>query len=91
MIDLRLVREHPDVVRASQRARGADESLVDALLAADEVFVTSTIREVMAVTSLVLLERGAPEIRVVADGKPGPVTRRLHAAFRRHVERTHLQ
>ncbi len=35
MIDLRLVREHPDVVRASQRARGADESLVDALLAAD--------------------------------------------------------
>ncbi|MCU1670941.1 MAG: serS [Blastococcus sp.] len=35
MIDLRLVREHPDVVRASQRARGADESLVDKLLAAD--------------------------------------------------------
>ena len=35
MIDLRLVREHPDAVRASQRARGADESLVDALLAAD--------------------------------------------------------
>jgi seryl-tRNA synthetase len=36
VIDLRLVREHPDVVRASQRARGADESLVDQLLAADE-------------------------------------------------------
>jgi len=36
VIDLRFVREHPDVVRASQRARGADESLVDALLAADE-------------------------------------------------------
>ncbi|MGY1805742.1 serine--tRNA ligase [Blastococcus sp. SYSU D00669] len=36
MIDLRLVREHPDVVRASQRARGADESLVDRLLTADE-------------------------------------------------------
>ena len=35
VIDLRLVRENPDVVRASQRARGADESLVDALLAAD--------------------------------------------------------
>jgi seryl-tRNA synthetase len=35
VIDLRLLREHPDVVRASQRARGADESLVDALLAAD--------------------------------------------------------
>jgi seryl-tRNA synthetase len=35
VIDLRLVRERPDAVRASQRARGADESLVDELLAAD--------------------------------------------------------
>ena len=35
VIDLRLLRENPDTVRASQRARGADESLVDALLAAD--------------------------------------------------------
>jgi seryl-tRNA synthetase len=35
VIDLRLLREHPDTVRASQRARGADESLVDALLEAD--------------------------------------------------------
>jgi seryl-tRNA synthetase len=35
VIDLRLVREHPDVVRASQRARGDDESRVDALLTAD--------------------------------------------------------
>jgi seryl-tRNA synthetase len=36
VIDLRLVREDPDRVRASQRTRGADESLVDALLAADD-------------------------------------------------------
>ncbi|HEY8300968.1 MAG TPA: serine--tRNA ligase [Jatrophihabitans sp.] len=36
MIDLRTVREDPDRVRASQRLRGADESLVDQLLAADE-------------------------------------------------------
>ncbi len=36
MIDLRAVRENPDLVRASQRARGEDESLVDALVAADE-------------------------------------------------------
>jgi seryl-tRNA synthetase len=35
VIDLRYLRDHPDAVRASQRARGADESLVDALLAAD--------------------------------------------------------
>jgi seryl-tRNA synthetase len=36
VIELRTVRETPDVVRASQRARGEDESLVDALLSADE-------------------------------------------------------
>ncbi|MDQ6658998.1 MAG: serine--tRNA ligase [Actinomycetota bacterium] len=35
MIDLRELRENPDAVRASQRARGADESVVDRLLAAD--------------------------------------------------------
>jgi len=35
VIDLRLVRENPELVRASQRARGADESLVDELLKAD--------------------------------------------------------
>jgi seryl-tRNA synthetase len=35
VIDLRFLRNNPDAVRASQRARGADESLVDALLAAD--------------------------------------------------------
>ena len=36
MIDLRLLRENPDLVRASQRARGAEESIVDELLRADE-------------------------------------------------------
>ncbi len=35
MIDLKLLRENPDVVRASQRARGEDPGLVDALLEAD--------------------------------------------------------
>jgi seryl-tRNA synthetase len=35
VIDLRLLRDDPDAVRASQRARGADESLVDELIAAD--------------------------------------------------------
>jgi len=35
VIDLRLLREHPDVVRASQRIRGEDSGLVDALLEAD--------------------------------------------------------
>ena len=36
MIDIKLVRETPDVVRASQQARGEDPGVVDAILAADE-------------------------------------------------------
>lgn len=36
VIDLKLLRENPDVVRASQHARGEDPALVDALLSADE-------------------------------------------------------
>ncbi len=36
MIDLRLLRDDPERVRDSQRARGDDPGLVDALLAADE-------------------------------------------------------
>jgi seryl-tRNA synthetase len=35
VIDLKLLRENPDVVRASQRARGEDPALVDTLLQAD--------------------------------------------------------
>jgi seryl-tRNA synthetase len=36
VIDLRIVRDHPELVQASQRLRGADESAVGALLAADD-------------------------------------------------------
>jgi len=36
VIELKTLREQPDLVRASQRLRGADESLVDALRSADE-------------------------------------------------------
>jgi len=36
VIDLRIVRDTPDLVRASQRTRGADPAAVDTLLAADE-------------------------------------------------------
>ena len=35
MIDLRLLRDEPDLVRASQRARGEDEGVVDRVLDAD--------------------------------------------------------
>jgi seryl-tRNA synthetase len=36
VIDLRLLRDNPDAARASQRARGESEALVDELLRADE-------------------------------------------------------
>jgi seryl-tRNA synthetase len=36
VIDLKLLRDDPDRARASQRTRGADPGIVDALLAADE-------------------------------------------------------
>lgn len=36
MIDLKLLRDNPDLVRASQRARGASVELVDAAIAADQ-------------------------------------------------------
>ncbi|WP_144708029.1 serine--tRNA ligase [Dermacoccus nishinomiyaensis] len=35
MIDIRLLRDNPDAVRASQRARGADEGVVDRILELD--------------------------------------------------------
>lgn len=36
MIDLKVLRENPDIVRASQHARGEDQGVVDSLLSADE-------------------------------------------------------
>ncbi|MDG4859269.1 serine--tRNA ligase [Streptomyces sp. T-3] len=44
MIDLRQLREDPDRVRASQRARGEDVTLVDSLLSADERRRSSGVR-----------------------------------------------
>jgi len=78
-----------EVARAEGLPLREEPSDLETFAAADEAFVTSTIREVMAVTSLVLLDGASPQKRVIAGGKPGPITRRLHAAFRRYVERTH--
>jgi len=58
----------------------------EALAAADEVFLTSTLREVIPVTQLVFLESSGEQRRAVADGRPGPVAQRMRAAFRRYVE-----
>jgi seryl-tRNA synthetase len=44
VIDLNLLRENPEAIKASQRARGADESLVDQAAAAD-VANRSALRE----------------------------------------------
>jgi len=49
-----------------------------ALEEADEAFLTSTVREVLP------LVRVAE--RTVGEGRPGPVTRRLHAAFRARAD-----
>ena len=48
------------------------------LEAADEVFVTSTTREILPVTRV--------DGRAVSSGAPGPVTLKLAAAFRHHAE-----
>jgi seryl-tRNA synthetase len=36
VIDIKLLRDQPDTIRASQRARGEDEGIIDAILTADE-------------------------------------------------------
>jgi branched-chain amino acid aminotransferase len=64
--------------RAGLPSAEADLSPED-LRAADELFVTSTTREVLPVTRL----DGAP----VGAGRPGPVTLRLHALFREAADR----
>ena len=54
-------------------------SLAD-LLRADEAFLTSSVREVLPITSI--------DNKPVAQGSPGPVTKRLMAAYRHLVETT---
>ncbi len=52
-----------------------ERSLLQAdVLRADEVFLTSSIRELVPVVKV--------DGRTIGDGKPGPITRKLHRAFR---------
>ena len=44
MIDVKDLSENPDKFRASQRARGADESVVDAIISADAARRAALIR-----------------------------------------------
>jgi seryl-tRNA synthetase len=69
VIDLRTVREDPDLVRASQRLRGADESAVDRLLDADEKHRTTLQNaESLRARQKVL---GKEVARASADDRPG--------------------
>ncbi len=59
-----------------------EEALFPAdLYEADEVFITSSIREVVPVVKV--------DDRVIADGRPGPVVKQLHAAYRARI-REHI-
>ncbi len=75
---LRLAREAGFHVREEPHGPGA-------LKDADEVFVTSTLREVLAVTTLSMLEDRDPAPLAVGDGKPGPIARKLLQALQGHA------
>ncbi len=65
------------VLRLAREARVAVEEVAlrpEDLEAADEVFITSTVREIVPVTRL--------GTRPVGSGRPGPTTRALHRAVR---------
>jgi branched-subunit amino acid aminotransferase/4-amino-4-deoxychorismate lyase len=51
----------------------------EAIATADELFITSTAREILPVTSL--------DGREVASGQVGAFTTRLHTLFRRRADR----
>ena len=82
MRQILLERQFPaDQVRFFASARSAGtvlafgdrEITVEDAATADEIFFTSTTREIVPVVRL--------DDRVVGSGKPGPVTQRLRAAF----------
>jgi branched-chain amino acid aminotransferase len=60
---------------AAGRGNVREETLtVDALMSADEVFITSSLKDVMPVRTI--------DGRTIGDGRPGPVTRAIAEAFR---------
>jgi len=65
---------------ASELGIPADETRlnVEDLLAADECFLTNTTQEVLPVTRV--------DGHRIGNGRPGPLTRRIHATFRAYIE-----
>lgn len=75
-----VTREVVLTVAASEGIPVAERQLTVAeLAAADEALLTATTREVVPLVRFA----GRP----ISDGRPGPVTRRLHAAYRDEVRR----
>jgi branched-chain amino acid aminotransferase len=66
-----------DVARETGRAVTFARLTPADLAAADEVFITSSLREIIPVVFV--------DDHRIASGRPGPVTRALHAAFRTRV------
>lgn len=78
MIDLRALRDDPDAVRASQRARGDDPALVDAVLDAD-----ARRRTAIAVFENLRAEQktvSTSVARASAEERPALLTRARHLA-----------
>jgi seryl-tRNA synthetase len=73
VIDLRLLRDDPDLFRASQTARGEDPGLVDELLAADEARRTAGTRFDALRNEQKTL--GKQVARASAEDKPGLLAR----------------
>ncbi|WP_199549038.1 serine--tRNA ligase [Streptomyces sp. N35] len=84
MIDLRLLREDPDRVRASQRARGEDVALVDSLISADERRRSSGVRfdELRAEQKAIgkLISKASPEEKQELLKKTGELAAAVKAA-----------
>lgn len=66
-----------DIARAERHGVRFTSITPADLATADEVFLTSSIREILPVVRV--------DDRIIAGGAPGPVTRALHAAFRAMV------
>ncbi|MBI4953568.1 MAG: aminotransferase class IV [Myxococcales bacterium] len=66
-----------ELARAEGLVVRFDRFTPEALAACEEVFLTSTIREILPVVAV--------DGRAVGTGQPGPVTRRLHLALRARV------
>lgn len=84
MIDLRLLRQSPEIVRASQVARGADPSLVDQALAADASRRESLARfeELRAEQKSLgrLIPKASPEERAELLARTGELSEQVKAA-----------